>query len=55
MENTTSGSEAKDFNGLIDNMEDRLDYAVRQTNLQLVVVAEATTRPGLKEVEFEEF
>lgn len=49
----TSGVEAKDFSGILDNVDEVLQYSEVQTNLQLVVVAEMSTRQGIKEVTFE--
>ena len=41
-----------DFQGLIDVAENNLQFAEKQTNLQLVVMDEMTTRPGVREVTF---
>lgn len=49
----TSGTQVKDFQGLIDAVDDSLTFSEKLVNIQLVVKQEATVRPGLKHVVFE--
>jgi hypothetical protein len=51
---STSGMQARDFQGLVDAVDDNLRFAEEQVNLQLVVKQELSVRPGIQEVVFEE-
>ena len=54
MVDATTGAQARDFQGLVDCVDDSLMFAEQQVNLQLIVKGEMTTRPGLNPVVFEE-
>lgn len=49
----TSGTQTTDSQGLIDAIDDSLNFAEKMENLQLIVKQEMTVRPGLQPVVFE--
>jgi hypothetical protein len=49
-----SDTKVEDFKGLIDVIEDSLEFAEIQTNLQVVVIGEMSVRPGVRQVTFED-
>lgn len=51
---STSGSQSRDFQGLIDSVDDSLQWFERMENIQLVVKTEASVRPGIHETIFED-
>lgn len=48
-----SDEEVQDFKGLIDVIDNSLEFAEKQTNMQVIVMGEMTVRPGVREVTFE--